>query len=269
MISLTIAIAAGAGAFSAVYFAADCGAGWSVAAGLGAFALTNFIVMRRFKKLIEADMGAVQRILTDGQKALQAKMQRWQVRPPGSVQAAQREIAEDTKAFVGNALTAVDALAKYRHWVPLIDRQMATAKLQLTWLVKDFTHADEHMKKALFVDPVTASMRIARLHMTGAPKEDIRKAYEKAVRRARYNQNVLPAACWSWILVKSGDADGAFKVLTEALKKSDDATLKRNHEQLMNNRPEQFSNSGLGDQWYALHLEEPKIKTQRQRGFRR
>jgi hypothetical protein len=265
MITLFIAIAAGAGAFSAAYFAAGWGAGWSVAAGVFAFALSNFILVRRFKKLIETDMAAVQRIMADGQKALQAKMQRWQIRPPGSVQAAQREIAEDTKAFVREAIAAVDVLAKYRRWVPMIDRQMATAKLQLNWMIKDFKRVDEYMPKALVIDPVTASMRIARLHMTGAPKEDVRKAYEKAVRRARYNQNVLPAACWSWILVKSGDADGAFKVLTEALKNSDDATLKRNHEQLMNNRPEQFSNSGLGDQWYALHLEEPKIRTQRQR----
>jgi uncharacterized protein HemY len=121
------------------------------------------------------------------------------------------------------------------------------------------------MPKALIVDPVTASMKIARLYMLKASKEEMQKAYDKAVARARYNQNVLPTACWSWILIKSGDADGAFKVITNALKKSDDATLKHNHEALMNNRPEQFTNSGLADQWYALHLEEPKIRTQRQR----
>ena len=89
--------------------------------------------------------------------------------------------------------------------------------------------------------------------------------YKKAVRRVRYNGNVLLAAAWSWIQVQRNDADGAFKTLTEALKKSDDATLKRNHEILMNNRVAHFSNSGLGDQWYSLMLEEPKVKMQRQR----
>ena len=65
--------------------------------------------------------------------------------------------------------------------------------------------------------------------------------------------------------MQRNDSDGAFKTLTEALKKSDDATLKRNHEILMNNRVAHFSNSGLGDQWYSLMLEEPKVKMQRQR----
>ena len=69
--------------------------------------------------------------------------------------------------------------------------------------------------------------------------------------------------------MKSGDTDGAFKVLTEALKKSDDATLKFNHEQLMNNRVAHFSNAGIGDPWYSLLLEEPRVRTQRQRSVYR
>ena len=99
--------------------------------------------------------------------------------------------------------------------------------------------------------------------------KEIEKLYRKGVGRVRYNGNVLLAAEMSWIQVKRGDADGAFKTLTEALKKSDDATLKRNHECLMNNRVGHFSNSGLGDQWYSLLLEEPKVKMQRPRSVYR
>jgi hypothetical protein len=105
--------------------------------------------------------------------------------------------------------------------------------------------------------------------MNGEESAKIAKVYEKAVRRVRYNGNVLLAAAWSWIQVQRGNADGAFKTLTEALKKSDDATLKRNHETLMNNRVAHFSNSGIGDQWYSLMLEEPKVKVQRQRSVYR
>jgi hypothetical protein len=39
----------------------------------------------------------------------------------------------------------------------------------------------------------------------------------------------------------------------------------RNCEHLANNRITQFSNAGLGEQWYSLFLEEPKVRTQRQR----
>ena len=150
-----------------------------------------------------------------------------------------------------------------------MDRQIATAQLQLCWMIKDFKRVDELMPKAMFIDPTLSAIKIARMYMNDEESPKIAKVYEKAVRRVRYNGNVLLAAAWSWIQVKRGDSDGAFKTLTEALKKSDDATLKRNHEVLMNNRVAHFSNSGIGDQWYSLMLEEPKVKMQRQRSVYR
>jgi hypothetical protein len=108
-------------------------------------------------------------------------------------------------------------------------------------------------------------MRIARMYMNGAPTEEIAKVYEKSCTRLRYNQNVLIAAAWSWILVKRGDADAAFKVLVRALEKSDNATLKSNRDQLANNRVAHFTNTALGEQWFALQLEEPKMHGPRQR----
>ena len=60
------------------------------------------------------------------------------------------------------------------------------------------------------------------------------------------------------------EGESAFKVLTEALKSSDNEVLKRNHELLMNKRLAHFSNTGLGDQWFALLLEEPRMRAQRQ-----
>jgi predicted ATPase len=147
----------------------------------------------------------------------------------------------------------------------MMNRQIATAQLQLCWMIKDFRRVDALMPKAILIDPTMSAIKIARMYMKGEPSEAIAKSYSKAVRRVRYNGNVLLAAAWSWIQVQRGDADGAFKTLTEALKKSDDATLKRNHEILMNNRVAHFSNSALGDQWYSLLLEEPKVKMQRQR----
>ena len=112
-------------------------------------------------------------------------------------------------------------------------------------------------------------MHLARLYMKNASTEEIEKLYVKYSRRQRYNQGVLTAACWSWILVRRNEIDRAFKALTEALKNSDDATLKRNHEELANNRIANFNNSGLGDRWYALQLEEPKVHTQRPRSVYR
>ncbi len=269
MITLFIAFAAAFGGFSAAYWGGDLGLGWSIFIGLVSFGVFQFAVGFFLQRKVKSDMMRVQRILEAGQKRLSIKMQRWQLRPPGSVQAAQKEIADDTRVFVKEALAETESLGKYKWWVPMIDRQMATAQLQLNWMIRDFKKVDELMPKAMFLDPTTVAMKLARQQMLGTDLAVMEKVYRKAVRRLRYNQNVLLAATWSWILVARGKVDDAFKALTEALRNSDNECLKRNHECLMNNRVAHFSNSGIGDQWYSLYLEEPKIKTQRQRSVYR
>jgi predicted ATPase len=259
--------ASGCGALA--YCAADLGPGWSIAIGVAGFAAFQAVFGIVVRKRVTRDMEKVQLILTEGQKRLQQKMQRWQMRPPGSIQAAQKEIADDTRVFVKEALAETEALRKYRLWVPMIDRQMATAQLQLNWMIRDFKAVDRLMPQAMFLDPSTVAIKLAREQMLDAPIEQMEKTYAKGVRRLRYNQNVLLAAAWSWILVKRGKVDEAFKALTEALKNSDNEVLKRNHECLMNNRVAHFNNSGLGDQWYSLLLEEPKVKMQRPRSVYR
>lgn len=264
MITIISSLLLSAVAFCLVYLVSGISLGWSIFFSLLTFGILQAILGLIIQKRIKADMDKVQAILLDGQKKLQAKMQRWQIAPPGSMKAAQREIFEDTKVFVKAALKETEVLSKYKYLVPMIERQKATAQLQLNWMIKNFNAVDELMPKALFLDPSLSAVKMARMYTLDKPLEEIGKVYKKAVRRLRYNQNVLLAAAWSWMLVKKGKHDEAFKVLTEALKSSDDKTLKANHTTLMNNCPGHFSNSGLGDQWYTLYLEEPRYRTQRQ-----
>jgi predicted ATPase len=264
MLTLILAGAAGCGVFAAAYFAAAWSLGWSIFLGVLGFGVCQGVAGVIIQKRVKADMERVQAILANGQRRLQEKMQRWQMRPPGSIQAAQKEIFADTKVFVREALAETEVLRTYRWWVPLVERQMATAQLQLNWMIKEFKAVDALMPKALFIDPTMAAIKMARLYMLDAKTDEIGRVYTKAVRRLRYNQNVLLAATWSWILIQRKDVDGAFRALTEALKKSDNETLKRNHELLMNNRVAHVNNSGLGDQWYSLQLEEPRVRMQRQ-----
>ena len=265
MITLALAIAAGGGAFAAAYVAGDWGLGWSIFAGVLGFGVFQGVVGYLIQKRVKREMEKIQAVLADGQKQLQQKMHRWQIRPPGSIQAAQREIEADTKVFVKKALEQTSSLERFRLWVPMMGRQIATARLQLSWMIKDFKTVDALMPKAICIDPTMSAIKMSRMYMTDAPTEEIAKVYRKGVARTRYNGNVLLAAAMSWIQVKRGDVDGAFKTLAEALKKSDDETLKKNHEALMNDRVARFTNSGLGDKWYSLLLEEPKVRMQRQR----
>ena len=269
MITVIIGLLFAGGCSSALYFGLDWSLVWSLLAGVLAFGVFQAVAGLRIQKKVKKDMERVQGILASGQKRLQMKMQSWQFRPPSSIQAAQREIFEDTKVFVREALAETESLSKYRGWVPMIDRQKATAQLQLNWMIKEFDAVDRLMPKALLLDPTVVAVKMARMYMKKAASEEIEKVYRKGVARVRYNGNVLLAATMSWILVQRKDYDSAFKLLTDALKKSDNEVLKQNHEHLMNNRPLHFSNSGIGDPWYALFLEEPKIHTQRPRNVYR
>ena len=265
MLTLIIALATGAATGFALFFGCDFGCGWSVSGGIAAFGAVQIGVGLHMRKKVAAAMKAVELTLLEGQKAAQAKMQRWQMRPPGSVQAAQAEIERDQRKFVSEALKQTEPLHRFDLWVPMMKRQIATAQFQLYWMIKEYRKCDALLEKVLFVDPTMYAMKMARYYMLDKPTAEIRKIYEKGAKRLRYNQNVLLAAAWTWILVKRGEIDEAFKVLNDALRNSDNEVLKANRDALANNRVAHFSNSGIGDTWWALSLEEPKVKMQRQR----
>ena len=265
MLSLIIAISCGAATGLALYFSGTFGCGWSIFFGTLGFGAVQMGIGFVLQKKVKAAMRAVETVLINGQKAVQAKTQRWQTRPPGSVQEAQNEIARDQRRFVAEALALTEPLHRFDSWMPLMKRQIATAQFQLYWMIKEYRKCDALMDKALFVEPTMYAMKMARYHTLGKPTDEIRKVYDKGRKRLRYNQNVLIAAAWTWILVRRGETDEAFKALNEALKNSDNETLKANREALANNRVAHFSNTGIGDTWWALGLEEPKVKMQRQR----
>ena len=239
------------------------GWGWSVMWGVLAFlagqGISGYLIQRRVK----AAMGAVQKILEDGQKKLRHKVNQWQTRPPGSIKQAQAEMEREQRVFVEKALEATKGMSRFRLWAPLMERQVATLQLQLHWMLRDFKMVDKLMPRALMLDPMMAAIKIARMHMKGEEGTD--KLFKKHAARLRYGQGTLLYGLYSWILVQRGDIDGAYKVLIDACEKTEHDTLKKNREHLANNRVGHFSNAGFGDEWYALHLEQPKVKMQRQR----
>ncbi len=231
---------------------------WGVLAFIAGQGGAGFLIQKRVK----AAMGDVQKILEDGQKRLQQKVAQWQMRPPGSVKQAQTEIEREQRLFVEKALEASKGLERFNLWAPLMGRQVATLRIQLYWMLKEFKKVDELLPSALIVDPMMAALKIARMHMRG--DEGIDKVFKKHIARLRYGQGTLLYGLYSWILVQNKDLDGAHKVLIEACEKMENDTIKKNREHLANNRVGHFSNAGLGDEWYALHLEQPKVKMQRQ-----
>ena len=236
---------------------------WAVVLGLlaavAAFALASRLLGRRLAKR----MAALQSGMEATQKRIQAKIKSFEFRPVGSPQQMMREIEAEQGKALRAALEKTDTLEPFVGWIPLMGRQIATMRMQFHYQLKEFDKVDALLSKCVFLDPISASMRLAQMYRRKEPAAEIRKVFDALVRRFKYNQSVLPYSLMAWIYIQAEDADAAHKLLLQACRDNEHDTLKRNRDKLANNRPREFSNAGLGDQWYALWLEQPKIKQRR------
>ncbi|MBP5511053.1 MAG: hypothetical protein J6Z49_09060 [Kiritimatiellae bacterium] len=237
--------------------------GWAVFWGIFAFLATFFGLGLCFQSRIKAIGMAMQEVMKSGQAKIQAMVNGWQMRPPGSMKQAQEALQREQAKSADEALAVAAQLDRYNRWVPMMVRQSAAIRLQLYWAKRDFKQVDALLPRALMMDPMIVCMKLARMHMKGE-KEGMEKLFSKTAARLRYGQGALLYALYSWILVKRGEIDAAHKVLVRACEKMENATLKANRDNLANNRIAHFNNAGFGDEWYALLLEEPKVRMQRQ-----
>ncbi len=90
----------------------------------------------------------------------------------------------------------------------------------------------------------------------------IQRSTSSSAKKAQHSRRTTACfpPCYAWILLKQGKNDDAFTVLTNAKKKSENPVLVANWEALANGKIKQFSNAGLGEAWYALGLEMPKMQ---------
>ena len=156
-----------------------------------------------------------------------------------------------------------DELKKYYLWSPLLSKQINTMKMMFHYQIKEFDKVDALIPKSLFFDPVSSAMKLARMYKKNNPQLD--KFAKGKLKRAKGDSFVVLYALYSWILVKQNRINEAVKVLAESKKRCDNEVLNANWERLVNGKEKNFSNAALGEMWYMLHLEEPKVKTQRMR----
>lgn len=238
---------------------------WSVVWGILTFIAAQLLAGYLVQKKVKLEMEKVQEILNSGKNHLQQKIGQWQMRPPGSIKDAQKIIEKEQKIFIDRALEASAGMEKFNRWAPLMSKQVNALRLQLHWMNKDFKQVDKLMPHVLIMDPMMASIKIARMYMRN--DEGIDKVFKKHSGKARDDHGVLIYALYSWILVQQKKIDEAHKVLVDGCEKIENEFLKRNRESLANNRVGHFSNTPFGEEWYALHLEQPKMKMQRQQRF--
>ncbi len=232
---------------------------WGLLAALAAFAGASLVLRKR----LAAVMSGFQKTMETGQKQVQAKVQQFTLRPSGSPSQMMRELESIMAKSLKTAIGQTDALEPFKPWVPFMERQIATTRLQLYYQLKDYKKVDELMPRAMILDPMTFSMKLAQMHRNNASFEDIAKDFQKGVARLKYNQSALPYSVLAWMYVKAGKDEEAYNLLVKACKDNENDTLKRNRDKLANKKVREFSNAGLGEQWYALYLEQPPVQTRR------
>ena len=260
---LTLLIALLCGAACGYGGVKEWGWGWGVGCGVLGFLLAQLAVGLFLRGAIKRRQDRIQGILQDAQQKMNKQINLFQIRPPSGMKAAQQILEKIQNDATRKALEATEAFRPLYIWNLMLKRQISAMRGQLFFQLKEFKKADECLEHALLIDPQSIAIRLARLYRNEDPRLD--KFYASKFRRARGEEAAFIASVYAWIKLKQGDEETAREALTAAKKKSDHPVLLENHDKLVNGKAKQFSNAGFGDRWYALYLEEPKMKPQRQR----
>lgn len=243
-----------------------------VAVLIAAQYLIGFLVRKRVKKVQDE----LQAIMMQGQQRINRKVQQFQSKPGGNVKLIQRQIEGDQKVLFKQALDFTERFEAFKPWSPMMGRQIATMKVQYLYQLKEFTQVDAilatggFLKGPMMMEPMAVAMKMARQYKH-KDIAGVEKTFKSKIKWFRGSRGTLLYGLLSWVYVKEGDAEKARELLNKGKEATSNEALAHNWTQLSNERIKNFSNAGLGEEWYALYLETPptpKQKMVRQGGKR-
>ncbi|MBP5182862.1 MAG: hypothetical protein J6331_07545 [Lentisphaeria bacterium] len=256
--------------YTVVVYSAGLSIVWGIVFGLLGLICVNITVALILKKITGKINANIQQIMLDTRHRMEVQQNQFMRRPGGNQKQMMAVFERLQNDGLRKALEACGEFDKLNKWSPLLSKQTNAMRAMFAFQLKDYAMTDQYLAKALLLDPQTISIKLVRLYKTHAPYEEMEKFYRKKCASIKGENCVLPVALYSWILMKLDKQDEAFKVLTEAKKKTDNEVIVRNWELLANDRAKSFSNAGLGELWYAMGLEEMKVtKVRQQYQFRR
>lgn len=222
------------------------------------------LLLRKFTNKINV---ALQNIMTETQKRIQTMQNRFMQRPLAQAQ-MMRELEKEQFNGIDRLLEELRRFRKLYPWNFLLKKQVNTMRMMFFYQRKKMDEVDALMPHCLFLDAQSTAMKLARMYVHKDPALD--RFFKRKCRRKKGDDALLLYSVYAWILVKQNRIDEARKILEEAkAKTSDNPVIIHNWEMLANNKVKHFSNSQLGDVWYALRLETPKIPRVQQQQFRR
>ena len=240
--------------------------GWGVFCGIAGAILAWVILGLILRRRINAQQQKVQDIMQAAQIKINRQMEMFQRRPPSSEKAARQIMEKIQFDAIHKALAELDNFKPLYKWNVMLHKQINTMKVQLYFQLREYGKVDDLLPSALLFDVQTVAIKLVRLYKTGNAKLD--KFYRSKAKRFKGENRAFLASVYAWMKVKQGLENEALQALRDSKNTTDHPVLMDNIDRLTNGKSKHFSNSGFGDMWYALGLEEPKIKPQRQmRGF--
>lgn len=241
------------------------GTAWAyVPMTIAGFLLVIVPVNLWLKKRLETIFYGVQGMIQQNQMKLQRQVQQMQGRMMGSPKGIQKRLEKDQATVIRDAIDELDAVQPLQKWNLMAKKQANTLKAQLHYQIREFDEAENFFQNSLAADPLTVAMQMA-LRYKRDDMDGLEKMYKKYHKKFKGEQAAIIHALYTWALVKKNRDDEALEILADVTEKIDDPVLKTNKDHLANGRSKSVSNVGLGDIWYALHLEEPKTTRTKQR----
>ncbi|MFC1467786.1 hypothetical protein ACFLQY_03750 [Verrucomicrobiota bacterium] len=269
MLALLISIG-----ISITFIIAGMKAGYGTAAlvfnGVAGLVLPQLLIVALLRKKSKKLADDLQGIMLAGQKRMNIKVSQLQQKAGGNVKLMQRQLEKGQHEVFQKALGFTAEFEPLKKWNLMMGRQIATMRLQFLYQLKEFDKVDELLAKGLLrgpimMEPLTVAMKMAR-QFKNNDIAGAEKTFNWHIKFFRGNRGTLLYGLMSWIYMKQGESEKARQLLLKGKEATANETLAKNWELLSNAKDKQFSNKGLGDEWYGLYLEAPPApKTQRMR----
>lgn len=261
MITMIAAIALGIAMGTTLKYTGAASQGWAIFWGIIFMLAVQLAAGLFIRREVNRVNRKIQTEMTEMQRKLNRKMEAFQRRPGASVKAMQEELIHDQHVAIRRCLGILDELNKYVWFNYLLDRQLNTMRVVMLFQLKEFDKVDKLMPKAMMITAQAIAIKMTRMFKNNDSKLD--EFFHKKSKKLKGDDAALIFSLYAWIKIQQDNAKAALDALNIAITKSDNPVLAANRDRIANGKIKQFSNAQLGDAWYALYLEEPKIKQQR------
>lgn len=242
---------------------------WAIVISAAIILGCQIISMLILRKISIKNNQVLQGIMEETQKRIMQKQQQFMRRPLSQKQMI-TELEKEQAAGIDRMLEALKIFEPLYKWNFMIKKQVNTMKMMFSYQKKDFKTVDAIMDQCMLFDAQSCAMKMARMYVNKEDDKALDKFYKRKCLRFKGVEGALITSTYAWILVKRERIDMAIQALAEAkARTSDNPVIVKNWEMLVNGKVAHFSNSGLGETWFALHLEAPKMqKVQQQQQVR-